>query len=89
MNKLNDAPILEQTEGQREKLLLIALWKLNGSKPVTIAAADIMACSAANEGMPTLFMHGHADSIELACISASSAAKIAAHHNSITPKTQQ
>lgn len=86
MNRLNDAPILDQTDGQTEKLLMIALWKLAGSKTVTITADDMSAFTAHHKGMGVLFMHGHKDSIDLSVIDAEAAQRIALHQATQQPK---
>jgi hypothetical protein len=81
VNKLNNAPILTQLEGQYEKFLLLVLrkYKPNG---VVITHADIEALLRENEGPDpiVLFSHGHKDSIEFKAIRTSQAAVIQAHH---------
>jgi hypothetical protein len=86
MKRLNDSPILDQTEGMRDKLLMIALWKLNGDKIVSLSADDIKAFNAAHNDQATLLLHGHKDSIDLGVITLERAAVLAAHQDAITPK---
>lgn len=86
MQRLNDAPILDQTENMRDKLLMIALWKLNGDKIINISADDIKAFNAAHNDAATLMVHGHKDSIDLGVITLERAAVLAAHHAAMTPK---
>lgn len=86
MQRLNDAPILDQTEGMRDKILMAALWKINGGKIITLTSQDLKAFLDAHNGMPVLFMHGHKESIEVGIVDMTKAQKLAAHHDSITPK---
>jgi hypothetical protein len=86
MQRLNDAPILDQTEGMRDKLLMIALWKIQGDKIITITPDDIKAFNAAHANEATLLVHGHKDSIDLGVITLERAAVLAAHHEATTPK---
>lgn len=86
MQRLNDAPILDQTEGTRDKLLMIALWKLAGDKIISISTDDIIAFNAAHNDQATLLMHGHKDSIDIGVITLERARVLAAHHEAMTPK---
>jgi len=79
-DRMNDAPILDQIDGQYEKFLLLILRKY---KPVgvIITQADIEALLRDQDGGDpwVLFSHGHRDSIEFKAIRASEAKVIAAH----------
>lgn len=80
-HRLNDAPILDQLDGQYGKFLLMILrkYKPNG---VTITQADIEALLAdQNSGDPfVLFTHGHRDSVEFKAIRRSEGERVAEHH---------
>lgn len=86
MQELNQSPILDQTrEGnKREMLIVAALWKLSGGTSVKLTAQDIQAFVDAYGGSPVLFMHGHADSIELGFVGMAEAMQLAAHQSSMT-----
>lgn len=80
-NKLNDALILNQLDGQWQKFAAIILWKLNGNRQVRITAEDIDAFGQqfGAGGSPIIFTHGHKESIEFQIVSEEAAARIAAH----------
>lgn len=84
MERLNNAPILDQTEGQRDILMMIAIWKLSGGQVVKIDAETIKAFNAAHNHNAVLLMHGHADSIDIGIITAERAAVLAAHQQATT-----
>lgn len=86
MKPLNDAPVLDQTDGQRDKLLMIALWKINGGQMVSLTADDIKAFNAAHNDQATLYVHGHKDSIDIGVITTERALVLLAHHEATTPK---
>lgn len=47
-------------------LLMWALWKLQGTQPLTITLADAQACHRAFQPSgPALFIHGPGDSVEV------------------------
>lgn len=89
MQKLNEAPILEQTDGMRDRILMAALWKLNGGQAVNVTAADLEKYNAAFDCNPVLFMHGHADSIEVSVVTMERAKELAAHQARMTNTTPQ
>jgi hypothetical protein len=89
MERLNDAPILEQTEGMRDRILMAALWKLNGGQVVKVTAQDLERYIAAFKGEPILFMHGHVDSIEVGIVTLERAKELAAHQAAMTSSTRQ
>lgn len=79
MTNINDAPILDQLEGQWQKFAAIILWKLNGCKAVCISAADIEDFNVAFEdGSPVIFTHGQKESICFQIVSEVRAKEIAA-----------
>lgn len=86
MIRLNDAPILEQTEDHMQKVLVMALWKLTGGTPVVLTTKDIEDCAQAHTGMPVLCMQGQSDSITLSVVSLARAKEIAEYHQSQAPK---
>lgn len=77
---MNDAVILEQVEGQYEKLLMMVLHKYLPDGAV-LTLKDIMAVAIEqSSGDPlVLFTHGHRDSIEFKAIRMSAADRIAKH----------
>jgi hypothetical protein len=82
INKLNDAPILDQLDEQYQKLLAILVWKLqrDGSHPngVTITHKDLVAYTEANARGEAVFLtHGHFDSIEFKSVTKQRAAELA------------
>ncbi len=49
-----------------DQLLLWVLWKLQGTKPVTITGDDVIACRRAfSDGGPALFVDGPGTSVEV------------------------
>jgi hypothetical protein len=86
--QLNDAPILEQTDGLRDRLLLAALWKLNGGATVKLTDKDISDYLAAFNNEPVMFLHGHVDSIEVGIVTMERAKDLAAHQASLASKAQ-
>ncbi len=81
-NRLNDAPILDQLDGQYQKFLLMILRKYVPDGAV-ISFRDIEALAidqAAGNGW-VLFSHGHNDSIEFKAIRESDAARLAMHED--------
>lgn len=86
MQRLNDAPILDQTEGQEQTLLLIALWMSVGNKIQKITPDDIKRFNEAHDGMAIMFLHGHKDSIEVGVVTPERAHQLAAHHEATTSK---
>lgn len=86
MQRLNNAPILDQTEGQHQLLLLIALWMAVGDKIQKITPADIKRFNEAHAGMGIMFLHGHAESIDVGVVTPERARQLAAHHEATTSK---
>jgi hypothetical protein len=84
MNPINmtpDSTVLQQVDGQWQKLAAMLLWKLVGrDKCVTLTHADIERFSAEfAPGMPVMFTHGHSDSIDFTVVDESAAKVLAAH----------
>jgi hypothetical protein len=79
--KMNpDSVILEQVDGQWQKLAMLILWKLNGKGVVRITAEDMKACREQFEpGIPVIFTHGMSDAIEFSIVDEAQAARLAAH----------
>lgn len=75
VTKLNDAPVLDQMEGQWMKFFALVVWKLapNG---VEITMADIDKFAA--EG-GILLTHGHRESFEFRIVTPEAAARLAEH----------
>jgi hypothetical protein len=74
MRRLNDAPVLDQLEGQWQKMFAIMLWKL-APQGIEITAADIAAFPPGR----VLFTHGHKDSFEFKIVTEAEARVIGAH----------
>jgi hypothetical protein len=81
-NRLNDAPILDQIDGQYEHFLLMILKKYVPAG-ATITHADIEEHARENDlgNGWALFSHGHRDSIEFKAIRRSEVARIKAHED--------
>lgn len=79
--KINpDSVILQQLDGQYQKLMMLVLYKLKGREAVKITHEEIACCMAEfAPGSPVLFCHGHSDSIEFQVIDEASAQRLAAH----------
>ena len=75
--RLNDAPVLDQLEGQWQKMLAFVVWKL-APRGVEITAADIERFAA--EG-GIFLTHGHRDSFEFKIVTPAEAAVLAAHES--------
>lgn len=86
MQRLNDAPILDQTEGMHQQLLLIALWMAVGDKIQKITPDDIKRFNAAHSSEAIMFLHGHQDSIDVGVVTPERARQLAAHQAATTSK---
>lgn len=86
MKRLNDAPILDQVGDDTPVFLMVALWKLVKNQIITVTADDIRAFREVHDGQPTLFLHGHPDSIEVGVVTPARAAAIARHHAAMESK---
>lgn len=79
-NLTPDSTVLQQVDGQWQKLAMLLLWKLAGREKVKLTHQEIAACGEAfAPGVPVLFTHGHSDSIEFQVIDMASADRLAAH----------
>jgi hypothetical protein len=78
MQKLNNHPLTNGGHAERDKLLMIALWKVNGGQPIKITPEDVQAFSAAFDGMPTMMLHGQVDGITISIMNAGAAVAKAA-----------
>lgn len=79
--RLNEAPVLDQIEGQYHKFLMLALWKYLPDG-IEITLADFHQFERENGSDPwVLFSHGHKESFEFKAIRTSAAERIAAHEN--------
>jgi hypothetical protein len=77
-NRLNDAAVLEQVDGQYEKFLLLVLRKYLPAG-VVLTLADIAAVVTEQQDPWVLFAHGHKESIEFKAIRMSEARRIVEH----------
>lgn len=73
-----DSKILQQSEGQWQKLLMLVVWKL-APQGVEITAEDMQKCMQehAAGGGPALLTHGHENSIEYRVITFAEAERLA------------
>jgi hypothetical protein len=83
MKQLNDAPIIDQLEGQWQKLFMALLWKLKQREAVRLTAADFAALEDAYPGsIPVLFTHGMSDALEFQILDEAAAARIGEYEKS-------
>lgn len=76
-----EAVVLQQLQGQWQKIAMLVLWKLKGTAVLKITGAEIEAFTAAFEpGLPVLFTHGLYDGFELSIVTEEAAARLAAHN---------
>ena len=82
--RLNDAPVLDQLEGQWQKIAMAVIFKFVGSGVrVNLHADDFMKLAEHYApGIPVLFTHGHANSLDLMVIDHAAAMRIAEHQKS-------
>lgn len=79
-NLTPDSAVMQQLDGQWQKLATFLLWKLAGRTKVKLTHEEMELCAAEfAPGIPVLFTHGHSDSIEFQVIDEASAARIVAH----------
>lgn len=70
--------ILDQLNGQWEKLFMVLLYKVQRRGKVTLSPRDFEALGAAfPDSIPVLFTHGHSDSVDFQIVDEASAARIA------------
>ena len=73
-----ESVVLRQLDAQWQKIAMLILWKLAGTKKVRVSAKDIEAMANAFEpGIPMLYTHGHSDSFEFQIVDERAAARIA------------
>lgn len=61
MNMKNNHPLANMSDDTRIKLLMIAIWKMNGEKPVRIEIEDVQAFHESFGDLPTLMMRGQGE----------------------------
>ena len=78
-NILNpDSAILQQLDGQWQKVAALLLWKLAGVEKVTITCNDMEEMARQfHPGQPCIFTHGHQDSIDFQVLDEKAASRIA------------
>lgn len=89
--KINpDSVILNQLEGEWEKICMVILRKLSPNTPVKITAQDFIDIRKdfAPNG-PVLFTHGMHDAIELSIITHERANELAAYDAALRSQTKQ
>jgi len=75
-----DSTILQQVDGQWQKLAAMIVWKLAGTSTVRLTAGDMDRFNAEfSPGIPVLLTQGHADAIELQIVDEAAALRIADH----------
>lgn len=77
--KINpDSLVLQQVDGQWQKIAAFILWKCAGTGKVVITAED-MAAMTENfaPGMPCIFTHGKAESFEFSLVTEAEATRLA------------
>lgn len=69
-NKVNpDSTILQQVDGEWQKLCAFILWKTSGTGVVKVTIDDMRRMAEQfKPGFPVIFTHGHADSIEFSLV---------------------
>lgn len=89
--RLNDAPVLDQLDGQWQKIAMAVIFKLAGpGVRVSLHADDFAKLSEHYApGIPVLFTHGHTDSIDLMVVDSASAMRIAEHQKATQSETKQ
>ncbi len=79
-NAINpESTILQQVDGQLDKLFAAVVYKAGGGKPIKITADDLRELSEKFDNYPVLFTHGMSDGIEFSVVTAEQAQVIATH----------
>lgn len=79
-----DSTVLQQVDGQWQKLAALILWKLSGRSVVRITAEDMAKMQAEfAPGVAVIFTHGHSDSIEFSIVDEAAATRLAAHDKTL------
>ncbi len=88
---LNEAPILDQLEGQWQKIAMALIFKLAGPNVRVNLHGDDFVKMAEHyaPGVPVLFTHGHADSFDLMVVDHEAAMRIVEHQKTMQPGTVQ
>lgn len=82
-NLTPDSTVLKQVQEHWQKLFMFMLWKLAGTQKITLTAAEISSCmNQFAPGVPTLYTHGHAESIDFQVVTPEIAETIAAQAQS-------
>jgi hypothetical protein len=82
-----DSTILQQVDGEWQKLAMLILWKLTEGKPVRITADDMAACRKKFEpGIPVILTHGMHDAIEFSIVTLEDAERIGRHDATLRGK---
>lgn len=79
VNLLNRAPVIDQLEGQWEKIVALLMWKLNKGALTSLTAKDIEAYHASEL---VLFAHGHADGFSFRLVTHEEAQHLAENETS-------
>lgn len=76
--KLNpESVVLQQVDGQWQKLAALILWKCAGTGKVVITAEDMDAMTNNfAPGMPCVFTHGKAESFEFSLVTEAEATRL-------------
>ncbi len=79
-----DSTVLQQVDGQWQKLAALILWKLKGREVVRITGADIEKMRAEfAPGVAVVFTHGLSDAIEFSIVDEAAAARLAEHDKTL------
>jgi hypothetical protein len=77
---MNDrAAVLDQLEGQWQKIAALLVWKLAGDKPVIIGIKDFEELERATAAGKVFMTWGHYDSFEFRIIDKADAERLADH----------
>ena len=78
-SKINqDSVILQQLDGQWQKMCMLILWKTSGRQVVRVTAEDMAKCAKEfAPGSPVIFTHGMSDAIEFSIVDEKRAAALA------------
>lgn len=83
-----DSVILQQLEGRWQTIAMQLLWKFAKREKVKLTAADMAAMHAEfSPTLPTLYVHGHPDSIDFQIVDEAAGRHLAAHDASMQPKS--
>lgn len=79
--KMNpDSVILQQLDGQWQKLFMALLYKLKGKEQVRLTFKELQELGqVCAPGIPVLYTHGHTDSIDFQIVDEAAARRLAEH----------